>query len=395
MSDVLHEVRDGNEVYRLVLPFSLPEMIDAWDSLRSTMTKRMAPEFTRNEWAYLIGFTADRALWSMIHQSVGIVGEGKTSGVTIRRILRPRGPVALWLPNNVSLLGPLMMIMVSLTGNSLRIKKGSHAADLAGAFHEYIVKNSKDTVLGRYFSSAVTVDHFPRGDERQKELARQAAVRIVFGSDRAADLIHAMPHPADSIGFSFVDRRSEAWIERGMANDSILTDLIRVFAIYGKSGCTSPGRVLLLDHSYEEALEVRDRLCALWPGVAGKRPEIHQASDCIMAAQWAAANGWEPALATGHGAVFAVGTLGSTPFGGWMALPLIPTTLDRAVAHLPGNLQTVGAAFPEESVDRLLEALMGTRVRRIVSIARMHHFGSPWDGWDFLRQLFEEVAVAL
>ena len=57
---------------------------------------------------------------------------------------RPRGAVGLWLPNNVSLLGPLMLIVVSLSGNPLCMKAGSRSEDLTGVFLEFARNHSGD-----------------------------------------------------------------------------------------------------------------------------------------------------------------------------------------------------------------------------------------------------------
>ncbi len=380
--------------YRFFLPFPLQEMIDSWSALQSIMVKNIPSEFARDEWAYIIRFIDSRELHAIITQAFG-VDEGNEGVQRKWSMVRPRGTVALWLPNNVSLLGPLMMIMVSLTGNKLWVKKGSHSSDLAGAFYNYILEHAKDTVVGHYFSRSVSLDYFPRDDERHKKIAEEAAVRIVFGSDQAAMDIHQMAHPPESVGLSFINKRSEVWIQKGETDDAALADLLKVFAIYGKAGCTSPSRLLLIDQTYEEAIAVRDRLVHMWSKIMGEETEIHRASESVMASQWAVVNGWKPTITKGHGAVFAVGKPGLKLFEGFMALPIIPVTLEQAVDELPDNIQTIGVRFRDETMDTLLASLADTRVKRIVSISQMHHFGSPWDGFAFWRQLFEEVEVSL
>ena len=234
---------------------------------------------------------------------------------------------------------------------------------------------------------------FERGDPRNAEYAAAAQVRVVFGSDAAAEAIEALPHPLDSAGFAFVDRRSEAWVEPGRVDERLIETLVKVFAIYGQAGCTSPRRVVLLGASASEALALRDRVLAAWQGIIRGKPAQHIASSSTMARQWAAAVGWDAALAPGGAAVLAAGTSDLAPFEGPMALPIVGATLEEAVATLPVNIQTIGHALDDPGSERWLDLLAQTAVKRFVPLARMHHFGPLWDGADFWRQSFELVEV--
>ena len=62
----------------------------------------------------------------------------------------------------------------------------------------------------------------------------------MFGGDEAAEAIDRLPHPPGSVGYYFVDKRSEAWLEAAALDDETLGTLIKVFTIYGRAGCTSP-----------------------------------------------------------------------------------------------------------------------------------------------------------
>jgi hypothetical protein len=65
------------------------------------------------------------------------------------------------------------------------------------------------------------------------------------------------------------------------------------------------------------------------------------------------------------------------------------------VAHLPPNIQTLGHSFVDPQDQRWLRLAARTRIKRLVPIARMHHFGPLWDGQRFWDQCFEEVEVQL
>jgi hypothetical protein len=223
----------------------------------------------------------------------------------------------------------------------------------------------------------------------------QADVRIVFGSEAAAVAVHSAATPLRGTGFSFIDRQSQAWIEAGATTDAVLSNLIRVFAIYGQAGCTSPRRVVLLNGTLPQAAALRSRMIDLWPLVLRFRPPIHVASANTMALQWAAAMGWDAAAAVNRHAVLGVGDLTLETIHAPMFLPICPATPAEAVRQLPGNIQTLGHAFLDPADPCWLRLAATTSIKRLVPIARMHHFGPLWDGQKFWSQCFEEIEVQL
>lgn len=381
----------GNHgLVQIVLPFDLAAHIAGWSTVRAAMLKEVPAEFTRDEWAYLATFLDAENLWRPFQQSFGGCSEERGSPSLWAR---PRGSVGLWLPNNVSLLGPLMLIVVSLTGNLLRIKAGSRSRDLTAAFLEFSRKHAGGEALLSYLRGFVHHDVFSSDDSRNWEMAESCAIRIVFGSNEAASAIHALPHPQDSTGISFTDRRSEAWLELDCCGDKVLSELIKVFAIYGQAGCTSPSRVVLLNGSRTEALDVRDRLLALWPGVIRQRPEMSVASDNVRAWQLARAVGWDTALVADNRAVVSVGDYALPIFPSQMELRVVTASPEKACAHLPDNIQTIGHALRDSNASEWFELLLRTRVTRFVPLARMHHFETFWDGHDFFAELFAYTRV--
>ena len=60
---------------------------------------------------------------------------------------------------------------------------------------------------------------------------------------------------------------------------------------------------------------------------------------------------------------------------------------------LPANIQTIGHAVDKPADVAWLRLLAATRVKRFVPLARMHHFGPIWDGWEFWRGMFEVANV--
>jgi hypothetical protein len=377
----------------VTLPFDLVGFVGEWAGLRKYMIDGLPEPFTRDEWAYLISFLDPQKLLRTFEETFGRAVESPSSAVTT--VLRPRGAIAVWLPNNVSLLGPLALVLLSLTGNPIRLKGGSRAEDLTGAFLAFAREHLTEGLLGSLFEGMVRYEVFAQEDRRHEEMAAEAQVRIVFGSDDAADAIHRLPHPLESLGFSFVDRRSEAWIELEAISEALLTDLLSVFAIYGQAGCTSPRRVVVLEGTGSEVTALRDRLVDLWPRVVKRPPSPHLASTNVMTRQHAAALGWDAVLTCQHGAVLAVGDTKLPEFSGPMGLLLVPASLEEAVASMAPNIQTIGIGSSDPNDPRWLHVAATTGLKRIVSISRMHRFGPVWDGQSYWRQAFEEIEVQL
>jgi len=368
------------------LGFDLTVRLKQWDALRVKMVRGVPAEFTRDEWAYLIGFVTVDHLYDCLVTSFGMEDHGDP-----KSLLRPRGAIAIWLPSNVSLLGPLVLILASFAGVPMRVKAGSKSNDLCAAFVQYAIDNLGDGELRDYLRDQVKIERFDRHDPRNAEMAAGASVRIAFGSDPAMAAIHALAHPVDSIGISFGDHRSEAWVEASALDDVAVTTLMKVFAIYGQAGCTSPRRVVMLNGFSADCEALRERMMKQWPTTMKADALMHIASLNIMHAQLNAASGWDVKLTHRNGAVLGVGSVDNAEMSGLMSLAIVPGTVDEAIAMLPPNIQTIG--YHVADAPELLPVIVKTKAKRFVPVAQMHHFGPVWDGQNFFRQLFEEVAL--
>jgi hypothetical protein len=391
LSEQIQQFEDGARSIAVALPFDLEEAVGHWGALRAQMIRRMPEGFTRDEWAYVISFAAPENLMGFVVAALGAHPASRAARPPAL-LLRPRGAIAVWLPGNVSLLGPLTVVLLSLTGNRLHLKADSGGGDLTSVFLAYARDHLPSGPLRSHLEEHVAIGAFDRDDPRNREMASAAAMRIVFGSDAAAAAIHALPHPVDSIGLSFSDRRSEAWLDAEAADAATIESLIKVFAIYGQAGCTSPRRVVVLDAPANAAWELRDRLAAAWPTTVRDVP-MHLASANIMARQWSRAAGWDSVSPQRNGAVLACGDAGLEAVDSPLFLPIAALPLPEAVATLPRNVQTIGVALAGRGERFPLELAARTSVKRVVPIARMHHFGPIWDGRAFWREAFEEVPV--
>ena len=391
MSDRVAFFRGPAGTCAVALPFDLETRLAEWQTIRRALVATVPEPFSRDEWAYVVSSVDRDQLLSWFTTTFG--ERSDPSAETASRLHRPRGAVAVWLPNNVSLLGPILLIALSLLGQPVRLKLGSSADDLVQPFIRHVLGLLPDSTLRTWLAEDVETVRLERDDPGHARLTAESQVRVVFGSDEAARAVDALPHPLSSVGFPFVDRQSEAWIEPDAITDGLLITLARVFAIYGQAGCTSPRRVLLLGGTDLEAREFRDQLLVNWSRAVRVRVPAHTASENIMATQWATALGWDAVAAPEHAAVLAAGALDLPGFDAPFALRISPATIDEAVGRLPDNIQTIGHALTGKPDEPWLSRIAGTRIARFVPIGRMHHFSSTWDGYEFWRQCFEVVEI--
>ena len=133
MCERIQTFAGGGRSLAIALPFDLEEAIESWGALRPAMARALPEGFTRDEWAYVMSFVSPEALGGFVRDALGAEPVSRCGGVRTL-LLRPRGAIAVWLPGNVSLLGPLTVILLSLTGNRLRLKADSGGGDLTSAF---------------------------------------------------------------------------------------------------------------------------------------------------------------------------------------------------------------------------------------------------------------------
>jgi Acyl-CoA reductase (LuxC) len=378
MSDVAHRFASTT----VLLPFALDDLVAGWVDVRRAMLREVPDPFSRDEWAHLAASLDPVALRAPFATSFGDAG-----------LARARGHVAVWLPNNVSLLGPLTSILLSLTGAPVTFKVGTRGDDLMTPWLEFVRAHAPAGPLRRWAVQDAALLAADRDDPRVAELAAAASARIVFGSDVAIEAIERLPHPAGSLGFGFGDRRSEAWIEPAAMSDATVRDLVRVFAIFGQAGCTSPRRAVLLGGGPADALALRDALVDAWPRVQPGRSAMHVASANVAARQRAAVAGWDAVLTPGNAATVAAGAAALPIIESPMGLFVCAATPSEAVATTPGNLQTIGHVVAAPSDPAWVGLVARAGAKRFVPLRAMHHFGPVWDGHAFWRALFEDVEL--
>ena len=191
--------------------------------------------------------------------------------------------------------------------------------------------------------------------------------------------------------FSFSDKQSRIWCFKEDLNDEALQMIIKVFAIYGRAGCTSPQCITLLDGNQEDCHELSRRLAELWPQTMKKDVEMHFASDNVLSFQLATANQWNALLVERNRAVLSVGPATAALPSGHFHLPISWASLNKATEILPENIQTIGYVMSKDKEIQIAQHLKETNVKRFVPVEQMHHFGPVWDGMEFWKALFCEV----
>lgn len=301
----------------------------------------------------------------------------------------PRGRTAVWLPNNVSLLGPLTLVLLSLVGAPVGLKMGSRSDDLSSALLAYCSDQLPAGALRDFLRDQVEVHSFARKSTEAEQLSRWAQTRIVFGSNIAAEAIDALPHDIGSQMIAFVDRQSEVWLSDCSVDETVLRDLIAVFSVYGRLGCTSPRRIVLLEGGADEAERLAHRLASLWKQVVRSDAEAHVASGTLLSSQWARALGHSSLRVAGGHATLVWGHTEECMVGGNEVLSILPSRVGKRFSELPGNIQTIGHAFSEAQLLDILPHFAKAPAVRLVPIAQMHHFSPVWDGEEFWRRLFQ------
>lgn len=373
-------------IAHVALPFSLDALLADWRVLRRRMVRAVPAAYTRDEWATLLTFVDPAHLEACFVRSFG---PRSSSEGTPTRMFRPRGEIAIWLPNNVSLLGPLSLLLASLTGQPIGIKLGSRADDLVQPLLDLLQDQSDLHTLSAAFAG-VRAERFGRSDPRNADMARRAPVRMAFGSDAAVHAILSQPGPIRRRDLAFADRSSVAWLEPAALDDARIDQLIRMFALYGRDGCTSPRTAVLVDGTEADLSHLVSRLQARWPALLPEDVPVHLASEASMSAQWGRALGLKMHTIARRRAVLVEGPA-PDGFGSSRVLELRCVPRAQLVEALPGNIQTIGHALVDPSAAEWSARVAASSAARFVPLLRMHHFGIVWDGWSLLRELFEEV----
>jgi hypothetical protein len=381
---------NGTQVIAARLALDPRQCIADWGALRSRMIRERDPAFTRDEWAYLLQFLAPERLELPWRDSFGTP---LSTPATPGRIAAPRACVALWLPNNVSLLGCLSLVLISTTSAQVRVKSGSRSNDLCAAFVAYARTRLPEGALRRWLTGHVEVRAFGRDHPDNLAMAQWADVRIFFGGDRAAQEVQALPHKPGSLFVEFGDKVSEAWFSPSQARDAeAVRALASVFAIFGQAGCTSPKRLLIVDGREEDARAFSECFASAWQALAPDPVAQAQASEVVLGEQHARASGLQALRLRGNAALLVLSRAAPPRTYCHLGLQLQWGSLDEIAATAAPNLQTVGHAgsVPPPA---WIETVSRTAANRMVPLARMHDFGHVWDGFAWWHNLFRWVEL--
>ncbi len=382
----------GQQINKIVLPYDLQLFFSSIENMRQDMIRNKLKEFTRDEWAYLLSFLSTENLWKVFLNTFGSRLSHNDSA-TYNCIYKPRGIVTIWLPNNVSMLGPLSYIMALLSGCQVVLKIGSSGENLSTPFYEYLIMKL-NSHLREYIKTHTQIVTVSRDSPMLNDISYKSDVRVFFGSDDSWKNVSALKKKDSCVDIPFLDHVSEAWIEVSQVTDNLLKTFLKVFNIYGQAGCTSPKKLVLIGGSSSDAKIIRQNIISLWDQkTIPKNITPHIASQNLLAHQRALALGYDSLIADQNSAVFAVGDENKKYFSSYFFLPIFTGSLDWAINQLPANIQTIGLASPKDMELHMVGKLVNTNVKRVVGIDKMHHFGQFWDGYEYWRSFFECIEV--
>ncbi len=119
---ILHPFRRGAVTIAVSLPFALDARWDENDVLTSATSRTQPPEaFSRNAWGYLISFLRGSAPRGIFAE---VFGAPIDQADLPQSLAVPPQQIAVWLPNNVSLHGPLNVALRLDTGAYLVLAAG-------------------------------------------------------------------------------------------------------------------------------------------------------------------------------------------------------------------------------------------------------------------------------
>lgn len=389
------EQRASRQNTALLLPFSVPSMLGDWEVIMKAMLREIPVEFSRSDWAYLASFLQPEQLKSVYSRTFGelVQPSSPPENLPLGIIYKPRGQVAVWLPANVGLLGPLSIILVSISGNNLQIKGSIRGDAYSNSFLAFARKHAPTGFLRDYLHKQVNFDVFDRDDARNHQMSRCADVRIIFGSDTAVSALSQLQHKPTALTFGFTDHQSESWIASDSYHDSDIEMIVKIFSVYGQAGCTSPRRIVLIDGKLDEVAQLSDRILACWNYLNEPRPAADQASSSIFASQMGAVQGWKIRIASNNRGCLLIGEPDMPLVEATPALHLVAAPLEIAARTMPANIQTIGYLCSHSRLSDWAKVLLKFPIKRLVPLGEMHHFGPVWDGFEFWRNLFEAVEV--
>ena len=121
------------------------------------------------------------------------------------------------------------MILVSITGNKLRIKLGSSGSDLCTPLVEWIKNSLESGPLVNWLENDVSIERFGRESEMNRFLSEWSDVRIVFGSDLGCEEVSKLPCKENSRTYLFSNKVSQIWCSIKEMDENKIKTLIKVF----------------------------------------------------------------------------------------------------------------------------------------------------------------------
>ena len=132
------------------------EILSFWQRVRFRLIKSSPDFLTRIETAYLATFLASENLSALT-----------TRNYPEKVLLAPRNLLAVWLPGNVSVLGPLTFALLTLANCPAWLKTASGSEALTLQFFNFAKTEANDKELN-WLNSFFRVEAFDRSSPKSK-----------------------------------------------------------------------------------------------------------------------------------------------------------------------------------------------------------------------------------
>jgi hypothetical protein len=345
-----------------------------------------------------LGFFLRRAELSRLVESLADRSSGR------RRA--PRGLVVHFPPTNVDTIFVYSWAMAALAGNHNVIRLSTRSGPAADA----ILDALRETAAEAHPAIAETqrIISYDRDDATTARLTAAAAVRVLWGGDRAVEELRRFPLGPLARDIAFPDRSSFAVISvcgweaagadrRAAAADAFANDVFW----FDQAACSSP-RAIVWVGDRDAATRARAEFAGFLDAAIERRGwhvDPAMAVEKRVATYGLAASGAATSISFRGNEVVDVELRGLADLprtwlgAGTVAHVTVETLADLAPAIARKDQTLSQFGFDRDELDSFVDALAGRGIDRIVPFGQALTFADVWDGLDLLQEFTRIVTV--
>ena len=314
----------------------------------------------------------------------------------------PLGVVGHWPAGNIEIQPVLSLTCALLGGNSCLVRVPRGLVDLTQQIMEKLQQVDRTGWLTESIFMA-SFDHSRM--DLHKAMAQAVDGAMIWGGAEAVSQVRGLPFPHWARVVVFGPRLSLAAMDAGLWSDrterpSWCRRIARDVWQFDQQACSSPQTLFLergagcdpaeFVEDLRQAFQEENRL--------HPRQQIEPAlasAICQARASWllddAPNRAWFP-KSPDWTILLGTGVEVPNPTQGRTLNVLLVDDLLEVISRFDGTVQTLGLGVKDAQREETLAQAAGRHgVDRVVSLGRMHVFGSPWDGADLVRPMVRLV----